>query len=260
MKGRLLARALVAVAVVTLAGAQALPATATTAFADAGTCTRVGAELRYTAEPGIDNDVIIRFGPGNASIVVEDQGGNVVAGTGCTAAGDNAIAPAGAVARVRVTTLNGDDTVHVNVPRPSTLRGGDGEDALFGSTQADNIGGGNGEDDLRGLGGDDALSGGAADDVIRGGDGNDTANGNGGNDDLRGGNGDDELSGGAGDDELNGGAGNDELNGGAGVDELAGKAGNDELNGNGGNDDLNGGANTDDCSGGPGTDTVANCE
>ncbi|MEU8248755.1 calcium-binding protein [Nonomuraea sp. NPDC048916] len=260
MKGRLLGRALVAVAAVTLTGAQALPAMATTAFADAGTCTRSGTELRYTAEPGVDNDVTVRFGPANLTIVVEDQGGEVVAGTGCTAVGDNASAPAGAITRVRVTTLNGDDTVHVNVTRPSTLRGGDGEDALFGGPQADDIGGGNGEDDLRGLGGDDVLSGGAADDIIRGGDGNDTMNGNGGNDDLRGGNGDDELNGATGDDELNGGAGNDELNGGAGVDELAGKAGNDELNGGSGNDELNGGANTDDCNGGPGNDTVVNCE
>ncbi|TXK43373.1 calcium-binding protein [Nonomuraea sp. C10] len=230
--------AMAAAALVTV-GMAALPTSAAT-FADVGTCTLVAGELRYTADAGVANEVEIR--QDGVRFVVEDNAGEVVAGTGCTAAGSNATVPAAQVTRVRVLLGDGDDSADVNVQRRAVIRGGAGDDELLGGPENDDIRGGAGADEVRGQGGDDQIRGEADDDELRGGDGNDTARGGGGADDVRGGN------------------GNDELNGGAGDDELRGNAGDDELNGNNGNDDLNGGPGTDDCNGGLGTDTEAGCE
>ena len=82
------------------------------------------------------------------------------------------------------------------------MRGGAGDDTIFGSAR---------QDQLFGDGGDDNLSGGGEIDVLDGGDGRDY---------LVGGGGDDVLKGGAGDDVLFGGAGSDSFNGGTGADSL----------------------------------------
>ena len=74
--------------------------------------------------------------------------------------------------------------------------------------------------DIRGGGGDDGIFGSAFDDAITGG---------GGNDRLYGGDGDDQLDGGDGSDSLNGGAGRDTLRGGAGADVLDGGDGIDTI-------------------------------
>ncbi|GIH93984.1 calcium-binding protein [Planobispora siamensis] len=225
--------ALLSVAALTLAGTQALPAAAATAFVDAGTCTfnAASGELRYTAADGIDNEVTIELE--NNNVFIRDGAGDVVAGAGCIAAGNDARRPAGTVTRIHVAAGDGDDSVRVTALKRAVLRGGDGED------------------DLRGAGVADDIRGGADNDDLRGGGGNDTVFGNGG---------DDDMFGNAGNDELNGGAGNDNMSGGAGNDELNGNAGDDELNGNAGTDDLSGGAGTDSCNGGAGTDTETNCE
>ena len=92
--------------------------------------------------------------------------------------------------------------------RDNTLRGGAGNDKLYGGP----------------LGGDDMLVGGTGDDTLFGGAGNDT---------LYGG---DESGTLAGEDTLRGGAGDDILDGGGHSDHLVGGRGNDTLVGGSGND------------------------
>jgi Ca2+-binding RTX toxin-like protein len=105
------------------------------------------------------------------------------------------------------------------------MRGGDGEDALYGNHGNDTMLGGAGEDFVIGDEGNDTLYGGAflvdetdLRDLIYGGDGNDEIRGNGGDDFLKGDAGDDSVIGGLGNDEIYGGLGNDYLRGGLGVD------------------------------------------
>ncbi|WP_458097861.1 calcium-binding protein [Roseomonas sp. WA12] len=96
--------------------------------------------------------------------------------------------------------------------------------------------------------GNDAVYGTSEADVIFTGSGNDTANGGAGNDQIFGEAGDDRLLGGAGNDLIFGGIGNDTLNGGAGQDQLQGGDGNDVLDGGVGDratDLAYGGAGTD---------------
>lgn len=87
---------------------------------------------------------------------------------------------------------------------------------------------------LRGGKGDDLLYGGDGKDVLKGGKDNDLLYGERGQDELRGGQGDDRLIGEDGNDVLYGGAGDDVLYGGNDADILYGGQGNDVLNG--GND------------------------
>jgi uncharacterized delta-60 repeat protein len=93
-----------------------------------------------------------------------------------------------------------------------------------------------GNDTLNGTSADNIINGLAGNDTLNGLDGNDTLNGDNGNDILNGGNGNDILTGGNGNDRLNGGNGNDTLTGGNGNDTLVGDAGNDILTGGVGND------------------------
>ena len=118
------------------------------------------------------------------------------------------------------------------------LRGGDGQDTLFGN------------------GGDDILHGGEGADALSGDEGNDTLHGNSGNDDMSGGTGADRIFGGTGDDTATGGDGADKLYGGAGNDALTGDAGNDTLVGNEGDDALAGGSGKDFMLGGTGADQL----
>ncbi|MEV5407262.1 calcium-binding protein [Thermopolyspora sp. NPDC052614] len=257
-KRRLVPALLASSAALIMTGAQAMPAAAAgAAFADVGTCSRVGVELRYTAAPGVDNDVLVRrVGP---FIVVSDGAGEVVPGN-CTNFGDDARVNAGGIRRVRVLTLDGDDTVRITIGAAAILRGGAGEDELRGGPGDDDIRGGAGNDDLRGGAGVDQIRGEGDNDEIRGGDGDDDLLGGNGDDDVRGEGGNDEVAGNAGNDELFGGIGDDAINGGAGDDEMLGGPGNDQINGGQGTDTLNGGAGADDCNGGPGPETVTNCE
>lgn len=230
----------------------------------AGTCTVSQATLIYTATPGVANEVTVQA-PGltGYSLAVQDEAGTI---KGCSPDPRNgeAVLVGNVIKKIKVVAGDGDDVVviaaDINVPLPTVVYGGDGDDELRGGRGRDDLRGGAGDDDLRGGDGNDRLRGEAGDDVLRGGNNDDTLDGGKGADDVRGDAGNDEVNGGPGDDELRGGAGDDELNGGAGDDDLSGNAGNDELNGGSGGDDLNGGAGTDDCNGGPGADRTAACE
>lgn len=112
------------------------------------------------------------------------------------------------------------------------LRGGAGDDTIFGNEGDDEINGGTGNDTLFGDEGHDTMSGGADHDRMEGGTGNDK---------MRGQDGDDILSGGEGTDYLHGGTGNDALSGDAGKDKLVGGTGADVIDGGAGNDQLWGG-------------------
>ncbi len=117
----------------------------------------------------------------------------------------------------------------------ATVAGGDGNDTLRGTAEADVIVGGPGDDLIHAGAGDDLICGGRDDDRVFGDAGTDVILGQGGNDDLRGG---------EGGDLLNGGTGNDQLHGGPGADTLRGKRGSDQLFGNL-DDDRFGGADND---------------
>ncbi|GAA5083090.1 Ig-like domain-containing protein [Lysobacter panacisoli] len=148
--------------------------------------------------------------------------------------------------------------------------GGDGNDAIVGTT---------GKDWLTGNGGDDTVDGGAGDDILAGNQGADTLTGGAGVDVLYGGSGDDTLNGGADGDLLFGGDGIDLASyaGGTGVtaylgasqvntgnakgdtyiaiEGIEGSASADRLGGDGGENVLRGAGGVDDLFGGGGDDT-----
>ena len=70
-------------------------------------------------------------------------------------------------------------------PTVEGLQGGQGDDDLTGSNEANSIYGNNGNDDLLGLAGSDSIGGGLGDDILRGGDGLDNAYGDAGADTFR---------------------------------------------------------------------------
>lgn len=136
------------------------------------------------------------------------------------------------------------------------IDGGDGDDTLTGSDDADTILGGAGLDVITGNNGDDTLLGGDDADMIAGSNGNDVIDGNNGNDTALGESGDDSISGSFGDDMLVGDIGNDTIDGGFGDDLLNGMSGNDSLLGNFGNDRIAAGSGDDTVSGGNDNDTI----
>jgi len=89
------------------------------------------------------------------------------------------------------------------------LRGGGGQDTIYGGT---------GDDYLNGGSGSDTIYAGAGDDYITGGSANDDLNGQADEDLLFGKLGDDSLDGGSSADTLEGGKGDDQLTGGIGQD------------------------------------------
>ncbi|MGH6718036.1 MAG: calcium-binding protein, partial [Alphaproteobacteria bacterium] len=138
--------------------------------------------------------------------------------------------------------------------------GGDGNDRITGTANANMLAGGAGGDSLAGGDGKDTLFGDQGGDVLIGGAGDDVLNGGGGSDwasyqdtaafvlvNLAAG----TVSGGAGVDALVGienalgGAGDDIVIGGGGNNKLAGGAGDDVLLGGGGNDSFIGGDGDD---------------
>ncbi|MDX2307756.1 MAG: histone H1-like repetitive region-containing protein [Hyphomicrobium sp.] len=91
------------------------------------------------------------------------------------------------------------------------IRGGVGDDKLFGMAGNDKVMGGAGNDQIWGNSGNDTINGGAGHDVISGGSGNDT---------IRDGLGNDRVDGNSGDDKVFAGEGNDAYVGSAGFDTI----------------------------------------
>ncbi|MBK7765952.1 MAG: right-handed parallel beta-helix repeat-containing protein [Sulfuritalea sp.] len=176
----------------------------------------------------------------------------------------------------------GDDLIVAGPGAGGTLRGGTGNDRIFGSDDGrdpvvgagaglgDTIYGDAGDDQIWALGGADKVDAGAGADFVDAGSGNDIVYGNTGSDRLYGGRGNDViyghgstvdfdfvpyvaddnasdwLYGETGDDFLSGDGGDDRLEGGFGQDSLFGEAGNDELmQGFGQNGFISGGTGDD---------------
>jgi Ca2+-binding RTX toxin-like protein len=84
-----------------------------------------------------------------------------------------------AIASFEVNAGGGNDAVILfpTIPVPATLRGGPGEDRLFGAAEGDKLLGGSGNDELIGRGGNDWIYGGSGDDKLIGGSGDDHLSG-----------------------------------------------------------------------------------
>lgn len=142
---------------------------------------------------------------------------------------------------------------------PDTIRGGGGNDGIWGTDDPDKIFADAGEDIINPQLGSDIVHGGGAHDVVDEvpfGKDKDKIFGEGGGDQLFAGGGRDRADGGAGKDFMDGGPGKDRMFGRAGGDGLFGEGGADFLFGNAGNDYLDGGAGFDRLFPGPGRDQV----
>jgi Ca2+-binding RTX toxin-like protein len=159
----------------------------------------------------------------------------------------------------------GDDTLYGGAGY-DYLAGNDGSDTLYGGSEGDVLNGGAGADHMEGGTGDDAYYIDDSGDVIveNSGEGIDwvystlsvyTLAANVENAQWNSSTGNFTVTGNALDNVLYGGSGTDSLSGVDGNDELRGKSGNDALDGGNGNDLLVGGAGTDVMTGGAGNDT-----
>lgn len=189
---------------------------------------------------------------------------------------------------------DGNDTISVATPLPTSIGGGGGGDTMTGGPAADFLRGGDGNDVLAGAAGNDRLDGDVGDDSLEAGvlsDGSDTYNGGEGRDSLRyddrslpvnvvldgvtaggqigegdiaasdiedltGGAGGDTLVGNGGSNSITGNSGADSISGGEGGDALGGGIGRDVLTGGDGDDALDGGADPDRLDGGGGADVL----
>ncbi|MEO1656317.1 MAG: cadherin domain-containing protein [Pseudomonadota bacterium] len=196
--------------------------------------------LRGTVELSTDaasGERIISFTDENGTLVsigdnADSGSADIVQGT---AGNDTIIVSGEAVSHVHSTgglTVNG-DALSVDgfvIDGVAQIRGGAGNDVIYGGDRGN---------DLYGEGGDDHLYGGRTADWLFGGDGNDVL------DAVESDSGN-YLDGGAGNDQLIGRGGSDWLDGGAGVDTLDGGDGDDYLTGGAGNgDDVRGGRGDD---------------
>ncbi|UMA65845.1 hypothetical protein LVO79_05105 [Roseivivax marinus] len=136
------------------------------------------------------------------------------------------------------------------------IEGGVGNDSLFGQLGNDTILGGTGDDDIAGADGRDLISGGAGNDTIGGGEGRDVIDGGEGNDFIAAGSSADLIEGGLGADSLIGGRGRDTVRGGDGDDVMSGGFADDVLLGGAGSDEIGGGSGADVIYAGLGDDTV----
>lgn len=259
--------------------------------ASGGAVTVDGDTLRYTAEPGEVNRVEIKYDLSLDRYEVFDFASTIEAGDGCVQAGDTvAFCDAAGVTVIQGDVGDMSDSLGVRGTLGADvlvveLRGGPGDDVVFGGYADDTLYGGSGDDLLHGYGGDDTLHGGPGDDDMFGGGGFDTvsyagefapvtadADGAFGDDgpagqsdtimpdveNIVGGKGDDTLFGGPRNDGLFGGPGDDRLVGGPGDDRLDGGEGFDFLYGDGAGDDSTRGF--DICVTGPGGGRTRDCE
>jgi Ca2+-binding RTX toxin-like protein len=151
-----------------------------------------------------------------------------------------------------------DINVHVTdvVEIGKTINGGNGNDALTGTTGDDIISGGNGNDQINGGDGNDNISGGSGNDVLIGGRGNNTLDGGDGNDTLTAADGNNIMNGGNGNDTITAGNGNNTINGGDGNDTVTVGNGNNTIVGGNGNETVTAGNGNNSFAGGNGNDTI----
>jgi Ca2+-binding RTX toxin-like protein len=213
------------------------------------------------AAPGEANRVSAQSTP--EAVTIRDDGANltVASGSGCTLVDPHQVRCA--PSRFQFTALLGDgnDTVALDGPFSSDLRGEEGDDQINGGSSHDNVDAGDGDDTIAAGAGDDEIRGGRGSDTIGGGAGTDLAayddpvpvtatldglrnDGAPGENDLIGPDVEGVL-GGPGDDTLTGNDGPNRLNGGTGRDRISGAGGNDELTDGSGGNTFDGGAGDD---------------
>jgi hypothetical protein len=192
--------------------------------AQASTAELDGTSLRYFAEAGEANQVVVTFNGTNGQVTLTDSGATLTdpdnsgaVGAGCTKTTATAIVCTGLTSgEFDLGDMN--DTLDASqIPSPGRADafGGDGNDNLTGTGGTDFLDGGAGDDTLAGNGGSDMLDGGIGTDSLAGGAGDDEL------DDLS--DATDTLDGGDGNDSVFLGSaadGNDTYTGGTGVDSI----------------------------------------
>jgi Ca2+-binding RTX toxin-like protein len=238
-----------------------------------------GSTITYSAEPGEDNNLLIKIAPDDLnlfknadqefiftdSVGILDFDNNPPNQDSCQTISALAICPASEGTQLFVFLGDGNDHLRVcdpalnsfdqrfcqaPPPQPVYVCGGSGNDTLIGGPGGDRLVGGPGNDRIEGMGGNDLIAGTAGSFFPCG----DNAGGVQDGDVLYGGEGDDVLLGGSGADSLFGDPGKDSLYGFEGDDSLDGGTGNDDLAGQDGNDSLYGGEGNDLIAGGSGSD------
>jgi diguanylate cyclase (GGDEF)-like protein len=138
------------------------------ASALAGTVTVSSGKLNLKASPGQANRLTIQAGSGsegNGALVKEEgPGATLTAGQGCSLSAPGQV-HCSLPSSMSIDTGDGNDSVVAYTWIPLSLKGGPGDDALYGS---------GGKDTLDGGDGNDTLGGGFGGDTIKGGPGNDT--------------------------------------------------------------------------------------
>lgn len=175
------------IAIAALAAALTLPAAA-----EAGTVSRNGSVLMYTANAGERNSVIVEAASATVILVTDGGAGvDIAEGSNCFPI-DLENPRAGAQC-----TVDGDTSILTQL--------GDGDDRYLGEQGIqlpELVTGDSGDDIIDTADGVDAVDGGAGNDRISAGPGNDTVLGAAGNDLVRGDAGDDRLDGGPGTDKV----------------------------------------------------------
>ena len=254
-----------------------------------GEISRSGEGLSYVANAGETNDLTIA---GSRSTYSVHDGAGVTAGMDCKKVdATNAICKSSRISfhGIVVDTEDGNDIVHISSNTSTVVRGGTGNDWLFGGSRDVEFRGG---DALFGGPGGDTMGGalgvrtfvsysfrtspvsvsedGVANDGERGEGDNvlpsilavtgshaaDRLTGSPGRDLFAGYEGNDMISGLGGSDRLSGGQGDDLIVGGQGDDRLAGGSESDTLKGRFGDDALRGNTGVDSLSGGEGNDSL----
>ena len=167
----------------------------------------LAAPLAHAEEPSVNllitggaeqNVLDIKLSPDGREYVIDSMAPLEVGGAICThpeAVENRLLCPATMIAGFEVNAGGGNDsaTISPKILVPVTLRGGPGDDRLYGGGAYDKLVGGPGDDILVGRAGNDALYGGPGNDRLYGGSGDDL---------LRGGPGEDEIVGGSGDNTI----------------------------------------------------------
>ena len=138
----------------------ALPATAL-----AGTASVSRGALKLTASPGQANKVTIDVNGDGASVKDEGPGATLTPGPGCTASAPAQLS-CSTPTSINADLGDGNDSLVAYAWVPMSVKGGPGDDAIYGSGGKDNMDGGDGNDLIGGGFGGDNLKGGPGNDTV----------------------------------------------------------------------------------------------